>query len=87
MLKASADWSSVPRKIGVLRKLGVPYAPMGEAEIERLLQRQANEIAASLAAENLSADPRSQIIALIAYLQVLGTSIRSTARWPNVSAS
>ncbi len=72
MLTRTADWDSIPRKIAVLRRLGVPYTDKSDEEIQRLLEVQANEIVANLAAENLDADPRSEMVALIAYLQKLG---------------
>jgi len=42
--------------------------------IQTLLERQAAEIVSNLATENLSADPQSQLVALIAYLQKIGQS-------------
>jgi len=74
MLTQAADWAAVPGKINALRTLGVPYEPMDADYIQTLLERQAAEIVSNLATENLSADPQSQLVALIAYLQKIGQS-------------
>ena len=40
------------------------------------LKKQANEIADNLKSEKIKADPNKEIIAVIAYLQRLGTDIK-----------
>jgi len=63
------------RKIEVMQYLGVPY-PEGYAETANDdLKIQAEQIANGLKAQNIDADPETEIIALIAYLQRLGTDI------------
>ena len=65
------------KKINVMRKLGVPY-PLGyEAQALDDLKKQAAAIAGELQAGGINADPNHEIIALIAYLQRLGTDIKS----------
>ncbi len=65
-------------KIKTLRKLGTPY-PMGYEEIALDdLNRQAKEVAASLNADGVMDEglENKEIVALIAYLQRLGTDIK-----------
>jgi cytochrome c oxidase cbb3-type subunit I/II len=65
-------------KIKTLRKLGTPY-PMGYEEIAvDDLQRQAREVAASLNGDGITDEglENKEIVALIAYLQRLGTDIK-----------
>jgi cytochrome c oxidase cbb3-type subunit I/II len=65
-------------KIKTLRKLGTPY-PMGYEEIALDdLQRQAKTVAASLNGDGIKEEglENKEIIALIAYLQRLGTDIK-----------
>ena len=58
-----------------MQKLGVPY-PDGYDELAvDDLMKQANEITHGLKAEGIDVEPDSEIIALIAYLQRLGTDI------------
>ena len=65
------------KKINVMRKLGVPY-PLGyEAQALEDLKKQAAGIAGELQAGGINADPNHEIIALIAYLQRLGTDIKA----------
>lgn len=64
-----------PKKIRVMQKLGVPY-PDGYDELAvDDLMKQANEITHGLKSEGIDVEPDSEIIALIAYLQRLGTDI------------
>jgi cytochrome c oxidase cbb3-type subunit I/II len=78
------DISKTEKKISVMRNLGVPYEEGYESEALRDLEVQANEIAAriikdiseegsSIVQEELA---QKEIIALIAYLQRLGTDIK-----------
>jgi cytochrome c oxidase cbb3-type subunit I/II len=74
------DISTTQRKIEVMLFLGVPYdeAPYDEgfAEIANDdLKAQAQKIADGLKAKGIDVDPNKEIIALIAYLQRLGTDI------------
>jgi cytochrome c oxidase cbb3-type subunit I/II len=72
------DISTTERKIKVMRQLGVPY-PFGFESIALdSLKQQANGIANDLQKNGASVDPDNEIIALIAYLQRLGTDIQVT---------
>ncbi len=65
-----------PSKISAMRSLGVPY-PVGYEEVAvSEAQKQADQIALELQKAGAPADPNTEIIALIAYLQRLGTDIK-----------
>ena len=79
------DASDIKSKIGVMRKLGVPYEEGFEDQVETNMDKQSLEIAqrivkdlaaegSDVSAENIA---NKEIIALIAYLQRLGTDIKS----------
>lgn len=70
------DQEIIPAKIKAMRKLGVPYEEGYEAQAIDDLRKQADQIAAQLKVENIETDPNLDIIALIAYLQRLGTDIK-----------
>lgn len=73
------DVSKTPRKIRVMQKLGVPY-PEGYDEMAVSdLRKQAGQIAEGLRKEGIAAEDDKEIIALIAYLQRLGTDIKKPA--------
>ena len=66
------DQKSLPRKIAVMTRLGVPYPAMTADEIKMQALEQAVKIAEELKAQGKVAAPDTQIVALIAYLQKLG---------------
>jgi len=70
------DTSSTPSKINALRAVGVPYAAGYENTANQDLAKQAGDITAQLKAEGVTTSPDKEIIALIAYLQRLGTDIK-----------
>ena len=70
------DYGSTEAKISGMRTLGVPYPEGYESVANEELQKQADKITAELKKNGLSADSRKEIIALIAYLQRLGTDIK-----------
>ncbi|MFA6026589.1 MAG: cytochrome-c oxidase, cbb3-type subunit II, partial [Ignavibacteriaceae bacterium] len=71
------DISTTPKKISVLRKLGVPYPDGFENIANNELGKQADSIALDLTKAGVVVDPDKEIIALIAYLQRLGTDIKA----------
>jgi cytochrome c oxidase cbb3-type subunit I/II len=81
---AALDTSHVEGKIIALQRLGVPYPPGYEAEAVRELREQAERVSADLGAAGQSAEADREIIALIAYLQRLGTDIK---RWSSPTAA
>ena len=58
-----------------MRTLGVPYAADYAAQANQDLMIQAKGIAADLNKDGIKVPPNKEIIALIAYLQRLGTDI------------
>ncbi len=70
------DTSTTEAKINAMRMLGVPYEKGYEKFANRELQNQANAIADDLMKNGAPAEPDKDIIALIAYLQRLGTDIK-----------
>jgi len=70
------DLSDLPAKINAMRTLGVPYAEGFENEAIAAAEKQEAKIAASLSNDKIKANPKKEIIALIAYLQRLGTDIK-----------
>jgi cytochrome c oxidase cbb3-type subunit I/II len=70
------DTSTTETKINVMRMLGVPYEKGYEKFANQDLQKQANAIADDLMKNGAPAEPDKDIIALIAYLQRLGTDIK-----------
>ena len=70
------DYSTLESKITVLRKLGVPYPTNYENVAKNELENQAKEIALDLQKNGIAVDGTEEIIALIAYLQRLGTDIK-----------
>ncbi len=76
LLTNDLDISTTKRKIEVMMGFGIPY-PEGYEEIANSdLVAQAEEIALDLQETGIPAEPNKEIIALIAYLQRLGTDIK-----------
>ena len=70
------DISLSAKKIAAMRTLGVPY-PLGfETNIDADMKAQADQIVANLAKDNIKVASDKEIVALIAYLQRLGTDIK-----------
>lgn len=67
---------STEPKISGMRKLGVPYSEGFEKTANEELMKQANEITQDLAKNDIRVESNKEIIALIAYLQRLGTDIK-----------
>jgi cytochrome c oxidase cbb3-type subunit I/II len=79
LLSQKLDTSSLPSRISALRKTGVPYPPNFEQAAAKDLEKQAATVAQNLKAGMVNAKPDREIIALIAYLQRLGTDIKAQA--------
>jgi cytochrome c oxidase cbb3-type subunit I/II len=70
------DISTTESKINALRSIGVPY-PAGFGKIANdELMKQANLITEDLRKNGAPVTPEKEIVALIAYLQRLGTDIK-----------
>ncbi len=75
MLKKELDTSTTPAKIRAMQTLGVPY-PKGYDKIANAdLMKQARGITDNLKSDSIRISPNKEVIALIAYLQRLGTDI------------
>ncbi len=78
LLENDYDKELLPAKIKAMRTLGVPY-PAGYEDIAVAeAEKQAQEITKSLADAKIKTSSDKEIIALIAYLQRLGTDIKTT---------
>jgi len=76
LLTNDLDISTTKRKIEVMRSFGVPYPNGYEETANNDLVNQAQEIALDLQEAGVPTEPNKEIIALIAYLQRLGTDIK-----------
>jgi cytochrome c oxidase cbb3-type subunit I/II len=79
LFKKKTKVSQLPSKINAMRMLGVPYPlDLSEEDIQAQIDEQAEGIVARLAEKGAFTEPDKEIVALIAYLQKLG-SYRETA--------
>ncbi len=85
MLDAKLDLRLLPDKIKVMRQLGVPYSDSTLKECRSIAQAQAHAIGADLAKDGVTGMEDKEVVALIAYLQRLGTDIKWRA--PDTQAS
>jgi cytochrome c oxidase cbb3-type subunit I/II len=83
MYRNEIDTATTARKIRVMQQLGVPYYDGYDAVANADLRTQALQIVDGLKENGIEAEPNKEIIALIAYLQRLGTDI---SRDPNDAA-
>jgi cytochrome c oxidase cbb3-type subunit I/II len=78
LLTQKMETDTLPARLNALRKIGVPYpAGFENGPAQKNLQAQAEKIVTNLKQGSITADPDKEIIALIAYLQRLGTDIKS----------
>ncbi|MCE3258835.1 MAG: ccoN [Bacteroidetes bacterium] len=77
LLDDKIDVSSTVAKIKAMKRLGVPYPEGYENIAAQDMEKQANEIAASLKKDGIQTLADREIVALIAYLQRLGKDIKS----------
>ena len=76
ILEDSYDKTGIPAKIDAMRTLGVPYGEDYTAEkIYADIDKQADKIVQNLKDNDIETSKDKEIIALIAYLQRLGTDI------------
>jgi cytochrome c oxidase cbb3-type subunit I/II len=75
LIEHDLDTATTPLKIKAMRTLGVPYAADFAPKANAALMFQANEIAASLKKDGIDVPANKEVIAIIAYLQRLGTDI------------
>ncbi len=75
MATKKIDLSSTPSKIRAMMTLGVPYPEGYDKIANKDLKVQAHKIAENLRSSGIKVNDDAEIIALIAYLQRLGTDI------------
>ncbi len=74
LFKKEIKVKELPNKIHAMRMLGVPYPiDLSEEDIQAQIDEQAAGIVERLAEKDILSEPNKQIIAVIAYLQKLGT--------------
>ncbi len=77
LLTQTLETSSLPARIRALRKVGVPYPAGLETNALEELKAQADTVVANLKTGSIDCEPDKEIVALIAYLQRLGTDIKA----------
>lgn len=75
LYEQNLNTSQTKDKLAAMKQLGVPYADMQVQHAVKDLEAQAKGIQAQLASEKIKIGADKEIIALIAYLQRLGTDI------------
>ncbi|MFK7806261.1 MAG: cytochrome-c oxidase, cbb3-type subunit I [Saprospiraceae bacterium] len=78
LIENDLDTRYTAKKIRVLQTLGTPYPDGYDEIVEKEMEKQAAQIVESLRADGIEQDglERKEIVALIAYLQRLGTDIK-----------
>jgi cytochrome c oxidase cbb3-type subunit I/II len=88
LLRQKLDTTSLPARIKALRSVGVPYpAGFENGPAQKDLDAQAVKVVQNLKIGSVTAQTNREIIAVIAYLQRLGTDIKSTAPAPITAAA
>jgi cytochrome c oxidase cbb3-type subunit I/II len=72
LAEGKIDVKLAPKKLELMRTLGVPYTDADIAGAEEHQRRQANAVVADLAKQGVTAAWDSEMVALITYLQRLG---------------
>ncbi|MEI7963557.1 MAG: cytochrome-c oxidase, cbb3-type subunit I [Chitinophagaceae bacterium] len=75
MIEQDLDISTTPAKIRAMQTLGVPYPKGYDTQANADLTAQANGIRINLKIEGIDVPATKEVIAVIAYLQRLGTDI------------
>ena len=78
MAENELDITSTPAKIRAMQTLGVPYPAGYDVKANDDLTKQAKSIADDLKINKVSIDSNKELIAIIAYLQRLGTDIKAS---------
>lgn len=76
LIEQKLDTATTSSKIIAMRNLGVPYESNFEKIANKDLDEQARSISGNLAKDNIKIKSDREIIAVIAYLQRLGTDIK-----------
>jgi len=85
LLTQKLDTTSLPARLKALRRVGVPYPDGYEnGPAQKDLTAQSAKIVENLKIGSITAQPDREIIAVIAYLQRLGTDIKAAPATPVV---
>jgi cytochrome c oxidase cbb3-type subunit I/II len=88
LLAQKLDTTVAPDRMRALRKVGVPYTDTEIRDAQASIDAQSKKIVANLATGSVSnAPPDREIVAVIAYLQRLGTDIKAMPATTNAVAS
>jgi cytochrome c oxidase cbb3-type subunit I/II len=88
LLSQKLDTTSLPSRIKALRKIGVPYPDGYEnGPAQKEITEQQQKIATNLKVGAIEAEPDREIIAMIAYLQRLGTDIKAAPATTTTAAA
>ncbi len=79
LLNQKLDTSYTSAKLKAMQTLGVPYTDLEVKDAKKTLEAQAEKIAKGLEAQGVTNVADKKIIALIAYMQRLGTDIKKTS--------
>lgn len=74
------DISTTAAKIRAMQTLGVPYEKGFDREAGEHLANQSDSIVKSLAKDGIEIMPSKEIVAVIAYLQRMGTDIKGDVK-------
>ena len=80
LLDAKIDTAITGAKIRAMQTLGVPYEKGYDQIANQDLMKQANAIKANLKKDKIETPANAEIVALIAYLQRIGTDIKGEAK-------
>jgi cytochrome c oxidase cbb3-type subunit I/II len=75
LFRNDLDVNYTGRKVRIMQSLGVPYPDGYDKQAGADLLNQAQQISGGLKASGIEIEPNKEVIALIAYLQRLGTDI------------
>jgi cytochrome c oxidase cbb3-type subunit I/II len=80
LVENSLNTSDLPAKIRVMQKLGVPYPDGYDRQALSDLEQQSKRVNDNLKRDGIEITQDKEIIALIAYLQRLGTDIKAESK-------
>ncbi len=88
LLGEKIDFESIPVRIKAMQALGVPYTQEDRATSVDHARHQAADIVSRIASQGqgLKIEPESKAVALIAYLQRLGTDLHAAPTTPDAPA-
>ncbi len=77
LIEQDINYKYLTGKMKVMKKLGVPYSDDEINNAVEHAEKQAQAIVKDLAANDVQVEPNKEIVAMIAYLQRLGTDIKA----------